>query len=168
MTITLYRASVPVFERHLTALKTVLGKAEAQALAMRVAPGVFLEARLHPTMFPLTRQVQIATDFAKGATARLAGLEPPPFPDTEGSFAELVERIDRTLQFLAGVRPDQIDGQEGRIVEYKAAGQMRRYEGLPYLLEHALPNFFFHVTTAYGILRHNGIVLEKKDFLGVT
>jgi hypothetical protein len=168
MAISLYAASIPVFKQYLLALKDVLGKAEVQAAAMKVAPGVFLEARLHPTMFPLIRQVQIAADFAKGASARLAGLDLPAYPDTEASFSELTDRIDRTIGFIDSIKPEQINGQEERAVEYKVAGQMRRYEGLPYLLTYALPNFFFHVTTAYAILRHNGIDLAKKDFLGAA
>jgi uncharacterized protein len=168
MPISMYQASVPVFQQHLAALKGVLAKAESQAAAMKVSPAVLLEARLHPTMFPMTRQVQIAADFAKGAPARLAGLEPPVYPDTETSFAELTARIDRTLEFLKTLRPVQVDGQEERTIEIKVGGQPRTFKGLAYLLHFAMPNFFFHVTTAYAILRHNGIELGKKDFMGTA
>jgi uncharacterized protein len=168
MSISMYQASVPVFQQHLAALKGVLAKAESQAAAMKVTPAVLLEARLYPNMFPLTRQVQIAADFAKGTSARLAGLEPPAYPDTETSFAELAARIDRTLEFLKTMRPVQIDGQEERTIELKVGGQPRTFKGLPYLLHYALPNFFFHATTAYAILRHSGIELGKKDFMGTA
>jgi hypothetical protein len=168
MPISMYQASVPVFQQYLAALKGVLAKAEAQAAAMKVAPAVLLEARLYPNMFPLTRQVQIACDFAKAAPMRLAGLEPPSYPDTESSFAELASRIDRTLALLATLKPAAIDGQEERAIELKVGGQPRTFKGLPYLTGYALPNFFFHATTAYAILRHHGIELGKKDFLGTA
>jgi len=168
MSISMYQASVPVFQQHLAALKGVLARAESQAAAMKVSPAVLLEARLYPNMFPLTRQVQIAADFAKGTSARLAGLEPPAYPDTETSFTELSARIDRTLEFLKTMRPVQIDGQEDRTIELKVGGQPRTFKGLPYLLHYALPNFFFHATTAYAILRHSGIELGKKDFMGTA
>jgi len=168
MSISMYQASVPVFQQQLTALKGVLAKAESQAAAMKASPAVLLEARLYPNMFPLTRQVQIAADFAKGTSARLAGLEPPAYPDTETSFAELAARIERTLEFLKTLRPVQIDGQEERTIELKVGGQPRTFKGMAYLLHFALPNFFFHATTAYAILRHNGIELGKQDFVGTA
>ena len=166
MAISMYRASVPVFRHYLAALRGVLGKAEAQALSTRIDPAVLLAARLAPNMFPLTRQVQIAADFAKAAPARLAGQEPPSYPDTEQSFAELYARIDRTLGFLDTLPAERIDGQEQRTIEIKVGGQPVTFQGLPYLLDYALPNFFFHATTAYAILRQNGIALGKGDFLG--
>jgi len=166
MTLSLYQASVPVFQQSLAALKGVLAKAEAQAQATKLEPQVLLQARLFPNMFPFTRQVQIAADFAKGAPARLAGVEVPSYPDSETTFGELAERIDRTLGFLKTLTPAQIDGQEGRTIELKVGGQMRAFQGQPYLLHFALPNFFFHATTAYAILRHNGIEIGKRDFIG--
>ena len=166
MALTMYQASVPVFLHFLGALRAVLAKAEAQAQAMKVEPAVLLQARLYPNMFPLTRQVQIAADFAKGAPARLAGLEPPPYPDTETTFAELLARLDRTTAFLKTLPAAAIDGQEERTIELKVGGQPLTFKGLPYLLNFALPNFFFHATTAYAILRHNGIDLGKGDFMG--
>jgi hypothetical protein len=166
MPISMYQASVPVFRQTLGALRAVLGKAEAQAAAMKVEPAVLLQARLYPNMFPLLRQVQIATDFAKGATARLAGDEPPEYPDTDASFGDLIARIDRTLEFVATFSAASIDGQELRTISLKRGGQVRTFEGQPYLLSYVLPNFYFHATTAYAILRHNGIELGKKDFIG--
>ncbi len=166
MTITLYQASVPPFLQILRALRAVLGKARHQCDATKVQPEVLLQARLYPNMFPLVRQVQIAADFAKGAAARLAGLEPPRYEDTETTFEQLVERIDRTIAYLESIAPAQIDGQEARTVELKIGGQPQTFVGLPYLLHFALPNFYFHATTAYAILRHNGVDIGKGDFLG--
>lgn len=166
MAITLYQASVPAFTQMLKALRGVLAKAQAQSEAMKVAPEVLLQARLYPNMFPLVRQVQIATDFAKGASARLAGLEPPKYEDTEKTFEEVYARIDRTLEFLGTLSPAQIDGQEERTIELKVGGQPLTFKGQPYLVGFALPNFYFHVTTAYAILRHNGIDVGKRDFIG--
>jgi len=166
MAISLYQASVPVFQQFLGSLRAVLAKAEAHAAAHKIDPAVLLQARLYPNMFPLTRQVQIAGDFAKGAPARLAGLEPPKYEDNEASFAELLARLDRTSAFLKTLRAAQIDGQEERTIEIKAGGQPMTFKGQPYLLHYALPNFFFHATTAYAILRHNGLELGKRDFIG--
>lgn len=166
MTISLYAASVPPFVQNLTALRGVLAKAEAQAATLKFAPEVLLQARLYPNMFTLTRQVQIATDFAKGCPSRLAGLEPPSYADTETTFADLYARIDRTLAYLATLTPAQIDGQEERAIELKVGGQTMSFKGQPYLLLFALPNFYFHTTTAYAILRHNGIDLGKRDYIG--
>jgi uncharacterized protein len=166
MAISLYQASVPVFQQFLGSLRAVLAKAEAHAAAHKIDPAVLLQARLYPNMFPLTRQVQIAGDFAKGAPARLAGLEPPKYEDNEASFAELLARLDRTSAFLKTLRAAQIDGQEERTIEIKVGGQPMSFKGQPYLLHYALPNFFFHATTAYAILRHNGLELGKRDFIG--
>lgn len=166
MAITLYQASVPAFTQLLKALRAVLGKAQAQSETMKVAPEVLLQARLYPNMFPLVRQVQIATDFAKGASARLAGLEPPKYDDSEKTFEEIYARIDRTLEFLGTLSPGQIDGQEERTIELKVAGNTMTFKGQSYLVGFALPNFYFHVTTTYAILRHNGIDLGKRDFVG--
>jgi hypothetical protein len=167
MPISMYQASVPVLAQHLGALRGILLKAEAQATATKIDPAVLLQSRLYPNMFPLTRQVQIAADFAKGPPARLAGLEPPVYPDTETTFGELYARIDKTLAYLKTLTPAQIDGQEQRTIEIKVGGQPTTFKGLTYLLSFALPNFFFHATTAYAILRHNGIEIGKRDFMGV-
>ena len=166
MALSLYQASVPVFQQFLGSLRAELAKAEAHAAAHKIDPAVLLQARLYPNMFPLLRQVQIAGDFAKGAPARLAGLEPPKYEDDETSFADLYARIDRTSAFLKTLKAAQIDGQEERTIELKVGGQPMSFKGQPYLLQFALPNFFFHATTAYAILRHNGVELGKRDFMG--
>jgi len=166
MAITLYQASVPAFTRGLRQLRAVLAKADAQAQQMKVEPAVLLQSRLYPNMFPMVRQVQIACDFAKGTCSRLAGKEPPSFPDDEANFADLYARIDKTLALLETLTPAQIDGQEERTVEVKTRQRTFSFKGLPYLLSFALPNFYFHLTTAYAILRHNGIELGKPDFIG--
>jgi hypothetical protein len=170
MALSMYAASVPVFTRQLKALDAILGKAAAYAEARKFDPAVLLTARLYPDMFTMTRQVQIATDSAKGPAARLAGLPVPSFPDTEATFPELKARIAKTLDFIGSVRPDQIDGSEGREIKLKVGPPDRAEElvfnGQDYLLSFVLPNFFFHVTTAYVILRHNGLDIGKRDFLG--
>jgi len=165
MAISMYQASVPVFQQMLKALRGILVKAEQQATAMKVAPEVLLQARLHPTMFPLVRQVQIAADFAKGCPARLAGIDPPKYDDVEQSFPELIARLDKVLAFIGTLTPAQIDGQEGRTISLTVGGQPMSFTGQPYLLHFALPNFYFHATTAYAILRHNGIDVGKRDFV---
>ncbi len=129
---------------------------------------MLLQTRLYPDMFPLVRQVQIATDQAKGACGRLAGVELPVFADTETSFEELKKRLARTVAFIKGLKPAQIDGSEDREIAIKVAGQLRRFKGQNYLINYALPNFYFHVTTAYAILRHCGIEIGKSDFIGLS
>lgn len=166
MTISMYQASVPVFIRMLTSLNTVLSKAAAHAQAKKIDESVLLNARLSPDMFPLTKQVHIATDFARGTAARLAGLETPVYEDNEKTFAELTARVERTLDYLRSLKAAQIDGSEAREISRPLGTQPRRFSGINYLLQFALPNFFFHVTTAYAILRHNGIELSKTDFIG--
>jgi hypothetical protein len=166
MTISMYAVSVPTFKRMLTNLGVILTKAEQYAAGRKIDPAVLVNARLYPDMFPLVRQVQIATDQAKGCPARLAGIEIPKFEDNEASFADLQARIAKTLAFIDSVRPDQIDGSENRDIELLVAGTTYRFKGQAYLIEWALPNFYFHVTTAYAILRHNGLDIGKKDFLG--
>ncbi|AYH42901.1 DUF1993 domain-containing protein [Azoarcus sp. DN11] len=166
MTISMYQASAPRFVHMLGSLATILRKAEEQAAARKFDPAVLLAVRLYPDMFPLVRQVQIACDNAKGPVARLAGLEPPKHEDTEQSFADLQARITRTIDFIASVAANQIDGSEDRDILLKAGPQELHFKGLQYLLSFALPNFYFHVVTAYDILRHNGIELGKRDYLG--
>ena len=168
MTITLYAASVPSFTQALKALRVVLQKGEAHAAATKVDPSVFLQARLYPNMFPLVRQVQIACDFAKGAAGRLAGVELPKYEDNEASFAELYARIDKTLGFLDTIKPAQIDGQEARPIEIKAGPRTLNFSGQQYLLTFVFPNFYFHATTAYAILRHNGVEVGKGDYIGMA
>jgi hypothetical protein len=166
MPLSMYQASVPAFLQQLTALAGVLDKAEAYASARKIEPAVLFEARLFPDMFPFVRQVQITCDFAKGAAARLAGLEVPVYADVEQSFVELQARIRKTLEFLRTIKPEQIDGSEGRDVTIRIAGNPVMFKGQPYLLNFVLPNFYFHATTAYAILRHNGVELGKRDFIG--
>jgi uncharacterized protein len=167
MQISMYRASVPVLTRALRNLSGVLQKGEAWAAERKVEPSVLLNYRLAPDMFALTRQVQIAADLAKGCVARLAGVDVPAYEDNETTFAELQARIERTLAFIEGFQPAQLDGSEGRtvVLKMRLLGEVK-FEGLPYLLEFVQPNVYFHCTTAYAILRHCGVPLEKKDFIG--
>jgi hypothetical protein len=166
MTISMYTASVPLFRRSLGALSAVLGKGAAFAEAKKIDPAVLLQSRLAPDMFPLARQVQIASDTAKGCVARLAGAEVPSFPDTEASFAELQDRLARTLAVVAGFTPAQIDGSEDKEIVLKFRTGEQRFTGLDYLSFFVLPNVYFHCTTAYAILRHNGVEIGKRDYLG--
>jgi len=162
----MYSLSIPVFRRTLTNLSMILDKAAAHAEVRKIDPAVLLGARLYPDMLPLTRQVQLASDFSKGTAARLAGDAPPKFDDVEVSFAELQERIARTITFLDGFKPEKIEGSEQRAIEIKTPDRTLRFSGLDFLAHWALPSFFFHVTTAYAILRHNGLEIGKQDFLG--
>jgi hypothetical protein len=162
----MYRASAPVLVRALRNLAAVLRKGEAYAAERNIEPSVLLGYRLTPDMFPLTRQVQIATDMSKGCVARLAGVDVPAYADDETTFAQLCDRIDRTIAFIEGVPASQVDGSEDRTVTLKMRTGERNFQGLPYLLEFVLPNVYFHVTTAYAILRHCGVALGKQDFIG--
>jgi hypothetical protein len=166
MTINAYQATVPAFVQILTALSGILKKAAAHAEAKKIDPSVFITARIAPDMFPLARQVQIATDHAKGASARLAGVEVPSYPDTETTFDELQARITKTLDFIKGLKSAQFDGGFDRDVTLTLAGQKMNWKGNVYLYQFALPNFYFHATAAYAILRHNGVDVGKRDFLG--
>jgi len=165
MALSMYEASVPVFQARLKSLTNVLAKGEANAEDRKIEPAVFLTARLAPDMLSLIKQVQIATDHAKGAPSRLAGRESPRFVDDEQSFAELKARIDKTLDYLDTFTPEDLEGSEARIVEIKTGSRQLSFEGPKYLLNFAMPNFYFHVTSAYAILRHNGVPLGKPDFL---
>ena len=165
MSISMYRASVPVFLQMLPALSGILDKAAAFANAKKIEPSVLLNARLAPDMFPLTRQVQIAADFAKGTVARLSGQEPPKYADTEATVDELKARIAKTIAYIKDFKPAQIDGSEERDINLVLGGQPRSFKGENYLVGFALPNFFFHVTAAYTILRHNGLDIGKGDYM---
>lgn len=167
MTLSMYKASVPVFVRALRQLNHVLHKGEAYAQEKGFEPGVLVQARLFPDMFPLLRQVQIATDMAKNGAARLASVEPLKFEDNETGFDELYARIDRAVDYLGTFGPEQIDGSEGRpiTVMTRARGELK-FDGQTYLLAFVLPNLYFHSATAYDILRHAGVELGKADFLG--
>ena len=166
MPLSMSQASVPVFTRLLTNLSAILGKAAAHAEAKKIDQSVFVTARLAPDMLPLSSQIQIACDSAKGGTARLAGVEMPSFPDTETTIPELQARIAKTLDFIKSVPAAQIDGSEERIIKLKIRGRDVELKGQFFLLHFALANFHFHVTTAYDILRHNGVEIGKQDFLG--
>ncbi len=162
-----YELTVPLFTHGLGALSGVLAKGTAHAADRGVDPRVFLEGRLAPDMFPLVRQVQIATDQAKGGAARLAGLEPPRFEDTEASFPELEDRIRRTVAFLEELDPGAFAAAEARTIRLPQRDRTVELPALPYLQGYVLPNFFFHTTTAYAILRHLGVGIGKMDFLGL-
>jgi hypothetical protein len=166
MTISMYDACVPTGIRMMNNLAAVLEKAAQHAEAKKIEPEVLVNARLAPDMFPLSRQVQIASDSAKAGCARLAGLEPPSFEDNEKTLPELVARARKTAAYLETLKPEQFNGAEGRTVTWKSRSSEKSMPGLPYALHHMLPNLHFHVTTAYAILRHNGVELGKLDFLG--
>jgi hypothetical protein len=167
MTISLYAASVPVFKQMLDSMNAILGKAEQHAAAKNIEPNALLQDRLFPDMFPLLRQVQIAADFARGVSARLAGVDVPKFDDKEQTFADLQALLAKTTGFLDSLTPAQIDGQEGReIVTRPGTPKEKKFNGQSYLLSYGLPQFFFHVTTAYAILRHNGLEVGKRDYMG--
>lgn len=166
MKLSMYQASIPVFIRTLGNLSGILAKGAAHAEAKKIDPAVLVNSRLFPDMFALARQVQIASDTAKGAAARLAGLEPPSYDDNEKTFPELIARLDKTVEYLKTLKPEQIDGSEERTVNLKVAGQPMTFQGMTFLLQRALPNLYFHTTTAYNILRHNGVEVGKKDYLG--
>lgn len=169
MALSLHAASAPVFVRSLEALSAILDKAEAWATNRRVDPAVLAAARLIPDMFPLSRQVQTACDFAKNATARLAGQEPPRFEDTERTLAELQDRIARTVAFVRSVDPAAIDAGASREIVFPMGPNVRgRMQGDDYLIHYALPNFHFHLTTAYAILRGAGVEIGKRDYMGAV
>ena len=168
MTISMYEASVTVFTQRLDALAKILDKAAAHAAARRIDPAALLQSRLYPDMFPLARQVQIACDAAKFGVARLAGVEAPKHADDETSFEQLRARIVATLEFIGSVPRERIDGSEAREVTIPLRGRAETLSvrGMEFLLHFAHPNFYFHMTTAYGLLRHGGVELGKLDFLG--
>jgi len=166
MTISMFQASAPRFAHTLKSLSAILGKAQAHCEARKIDPLVLTGARLYPDMFPLSRQVQVACDSAKGAVARLAGVEAPKHEDTEKTIAELQARIQKTLDFIGTVKPAQIDGSEDKDIVLKLRGNDVPFKGVTYLLGFVHPNFYFHAATAYNILRHNGVEIGKVDFLG--
>ncbi len=165
MAISMYQASVPVFSKMLGNLEYLFDKALADAAARKYDPAVLLQARLAPDMFTFTRQVQIACDHAKGAPARLAGVEVPKYEDNEASFEQLQARVRKTRDFISGLTPAQIDGSEERAINIKAGPREFSFTGQNYLLMYALPNFYFHYTTAYAVLRHNGVPVGKTDYV---
>ncbi|MEQ6292566.1 DUF1993 domain-containing protein [Vogesella sp. GCM10023246] len=166
MSLSMYQASVPVLLHALKNLSAILDKAVLHAEKQQFAAEVLLQARLAPDMFPFIRQVQVVSDTAKGCGARLAGVEIPSFADSETSFAELQQRLAKTVSFLQGLQPAQFDGSDSREIVLKFPHQTMTFSGQDYLQYFVLPNFYFHLTTAYDILRHNGVPLGKGDYLG--
>ena len=166
MSLSMYQASVPVFVRALKNLTGVLQKGEAFAAAKKIDQEVLINARLAPDMFPLSTQIQIATDIARRGVARLAGVEAPKFEDNEKTFADLDGRINRTITYLESFQPKQIDGTEDKPLTIEIGGNKMNFTGKEMLLNFSIPNVFFHTTVTYAILRHNGVEIGKKDFLG--
>jgi hypothetical protein len=163
----MYTHSVPVFKQLLTALKAILAQADAHAVANAIEPDAFLQARLYPNMFPLVTQVQIAADFSRGISARLAGVDVPLYEGKEKSFADLDGLLARTMEFLDGVNAAKFEGSETKeIVLRPGTPKEKKMSGQAYLANYGLPQFLFHVTTAYAILRHNGLAIGKRDFMG--
>jgi hypothetical protein len=166
MAFNIYDVSIPAFIQTLNALSGVLTKAVAHAEAKKIDPQILITARLAPDMHPLARQIQMASDSAKGFGARVAGVDVPSFPDTEATFPELQQRITKTIDFLKSLKPEQFEGGSDREVTLNLGGQKVAFKGSVYLAKFAFPNFYFHATTAYDILRHNGVDIGKRDFLG--
>ncbi len=166
MTISMYETLIPTSIHNLKNLSAILTKAQNHAKNKKIDETVLTNARLFPDMFPLARQVQIACDTAKAGAARIAEIEIPSHADVEKNFDELKERIEKTVKFLETIKPEQINGKEALKISYVQREKEKNFIGLPYLLNYTLPNIFFHITTAYAILRHNGIEIGKKDFLG--
>ena len=166
MNISMYQASAPRFVNMLGNLSTLLDKAQAHVDAKKLDPTALTTYRFFPDMFPMKRQVQIACDTAKGAVARLAGVPIPVHEDNEQTLHDLKERIAKTIDFVQSIKPEQLDGTEENDIVIKRGDKEIRYKGMQFLLGQALPNFYFHVTTAYNILRHNGIEIGKRDYLG--
>jgi hypothetical protein len=167
MALSMYTASVPLFKQMLTSMSDILKKTEAHAAAKNIDPSVFLQARLAPDMFPLVRQVQIASDFAKGVAGRLADVELPGYDDNEQSFADLQARVAKTLAFIDGLTEAQFSGSEERVIITRpGTPKEKKFTGQSYLLGYGLPQFFFHITTTYNILRHNGVEIGKPDYMG--
>jgi uncharacterized protein len=166
MTISMYQAAIPPMVRALNNLAAILEKGEASAIARKIDPSVLIASRLYPDMLPLVKQIQIASDVSRRGAARLAGVEAPSMEDSETSFPELIARLKATVAYLETLTPAQIDGTEARAIALPMGKITLDFEGLPYLVGFVLPNVYFHVTTAYNILRHNGVEVGKQDFLG--
>jgi len=166
MKLSMYDVTVPVFIRVMNSLAAILEKGAAHAEARKIDPAVLVQGQLFPDMFPLARQVQVASDTAKYGAARLAGAEAPTYEDNETTFAELIARVRNTAAYVETLKAEAFEGAEDRTVTWQARGKSRSMQGKPYLLHHVLPNLYFHVTTAYNILRHNGVELGKMDYLG--
>ncbi|BCA96895.1 hypothetical protein TUM19329_32560 [Legionella antarctica] len=166
-TISMYNASIPIFKQLLTALNDILIKTKTHVENKAIGPHTLLQASLFPDMFNFIRQVQIATDFSRGVSARLAGLDVPAYEDNEISIEDLQVRIEKTLKFLATIKPEAINGSEEKeIITRPGTPKEKKFNGQAYLLHYGLPQFFFHVTTAYDILRNHGVEIGKKDYMG--
>lgn len=168
MSLSLYEVSIPTFLHTLHSLKSILEKAVAHAEARKFDPNVFVSMRLYPDMLPLNRQVQIASDAAKGAAARLSGTEPPKFEDNETTMAELLMRVTKTIDYLQSFKADQFTSDESRVITIKTPRNTFNFKAVDFVRHWALPNFFFHVTTTYALLRHGGVEIGKIDFLGAV
>ena len=166
MTISMYQASIPRFVNILGNLSAILDKAQAHVEAKKIDAAVLPNFRLYPDMLPMTKQVQIACDAAKGVAARLAGIDIPVFEDNEATLPDLKARVAKTIAFLQSVKASQVDGTEDKDIVIKRGDKETHYKGMQFLLGHAVPNFYFHVATTYAILRHNGVELGKRDYLG--
>lgn len=166
MAVSMYQISVPVFTRMLTNLAAILEKAAAHCEERKIDPAALINYRFYPDMFPFSKQIQIATDAARNGSAYLAGVAPPKTENVEQTFPELIARVQKTVEFVSTFKPEQIDGSEEKEISIKRGETTLTYKGQEYLLNRVLPNFFFHITTAYDILRHNGVELGKKDYLG--
>jgi len=166
MSLSVYACTAEIFLPTLQNLAQILGKAKAFADAKKIEPGVLEGLRLAPDMFPLKRQVQLSTDFAKNSTARLAGLEPPKFPDEEQSLDELIARVQKTIDWMKTITPSQLEGGERRHIVVPLRTRTLEMDGLPFIQRWALPNFYFHVTATYSLLRQAGVDVGKQDFLG--
>ena len=166
MTISMYSASIPMFKQLLTSLANILAKAEKHAAEKKIEPNALLQARLYPDMWPLAKQVVVASDLAKNGAARLAGLEAPAFQSNEQDFATLNARLQAALAFIETLTPAQIDGSEEREIVLTFGEKSFHFKGQEYLVHNCIPQFVFHVTAAYSILRSNGLEIGKRDFLG--
>jgi len=166
MSLSMYQASIPAFVQMLNNLSVIMDKAEAHARSREIDPEVLLNYRLAPDMLPFVRQIQIAADLAKGAAARLAGVEVPKHDDTEKTFADLKARLAKTVTFVQSFKPSDIDGSEDREINLTLGEHKMSFRGQPYLVRFVMPNFYFHCTTGYDILRHCGVDLGKRDFIG--
>jgi len=164
----MYQAAVPASIHTLKALSAILDKAASHCETHKIDPTVLINSRLYPNMFPLARQVQIAADLVKGMAARLSGKDVPSYADTEATFADLKARIAKTADFIQSIPQTALDGTEDKEIILKVGGNEMKFAGRDYLISFVLPNFYFHVTTAYAILRHCGVELGKKDFLGAN
>ena len=166
MPLSVYQISIPVFVRTLTNLKNILAKGAAHAEAKKIDESAFLQARLAPDMYPLTSQVHIATDMARAGAARLTGGEPPKYEDNESTFSELIARVEKTIAYLQSLPQSEFEGADARIITRPVRGQPKQFVGINYLQQFIIPNLYFHTTTAYDLLRHNGVDVGKADYIG--